>query len=253
MLAYYKNLFELSLRMAIVEFKVSVGETRLGIFWHLVGPAGMFLVIYGIFSRRLGADIPEYPLYLVFGIIIFRFFQNIISSSVSAVSVKRSVIKSINFPRPALVLSAVLKIIFFHAFDVLVIFLILAWFGHPVILMVLYPLVVGLVALFAFGAGLFVASVQIYIPDVQNIWRFVHRALWFATPIFYTVGDQGWLETFNHFNPLYYYIELARTTIVYAQRPSGSLLGGAVLFGAMMLVIGWLTFKKLEKKFAEFL
>ena len=151
MLAYYKNLFELSLRMAIVEFKVSVGETRLGIFWHLVGPAGMFLVIYGIFSRRLGADIPEYPLYLVFGIIIFRFFQNIISSSVSAVSVKRSVIKSINFPRPALVLSTVLKIIFFHAFDVLVIFLILAWFGHPLILMVWYPLVVGLVALFAFG------------------------------------------------------------------------------------------------------
>jgi ABC-type polysaccharide/polyol phosphate export permease len=95
------------------------------------------------------------------------------------------------------------------------------------------------------------SSLKIIFNDLENIWLYFTRLLWFLTPIFYTVENNEKLKILTLFNPLYYFIEVARKLIIYSEIPSLGILEGMILFALVSLMIGLLTFKKLNTKFPE--
>ncbi|MCX6760298.1 MAG: ABC transporter permease, partial [Candidatus Nealsonbacteria bacterium] len=70
-----RHILALSFVFAKVKFKLKNEGSYLGIFWYLLSPILTFLILFFIFSDRLGNDIYLYPIYLLLGIIIFNFFQ----------------------------------------------------------------------------------------------------------------------------------------------------------------------------------
>ena len=96
-----KEFLHLSLEIAKAQFKLRNEGSYLGVLWYLLNPILMFLLLLFLFSQRLGGDIPYYPLYLLLGIIMYNFFQQVTSFSLGSMKDNREIMKSINFSREA--------------------------------------------------------------------------------------------------------------------------------------------------------
>jgi len=246
-----KRFFRLSWVIAKAEFKLKNEGTWLGIFWYLLAPVLTFLLLLGIFTDRLGQNIPNYPLYLLLGIILFNYFQKITNECVRIIRTNKGIIKSINFPRESLIGSVVLKTIFSHIFEIIILIGFLLFFGISIKGLIFYPLILIFLSIFSFGAGLILASLGVYVFDLDNLWVFFSKLVWFATPIFYVIGGQTRLFYLNLFNPMYYFITIARDLIVYGNAPELWMMLVGLNYSLLFLLIGIIIFNKLKIKFAE--
>lgn len=246
-----KSILDLSITLAKSEFKLRYEGSYLGIFWYLLNPLFLFALLFAVFHDRLGQKVENYPLYLLLGIIMFNLFQHATTESIKIIQGKRHLIKSINFPRETLVGSTVLKFLFSHAFEVGLFILFMIIFGVSPAGILFYPLILALFALFVFGVSLALFSIAFYLADLENIWLFTSRLLWFATPIFYSIGGQKRLFLLNLFNPVYYFITATRDVVVYTRMPQSWILLGMVGYTLISLLVGLGIFYKLKGKFAE--
>jgi ABC-type polysaccharide/polyol phosphate export permease len=247
-----KSVMGLSLQLAKAEFKLRNEGSYLGIFWYLLNPLLTFLLLLLVFADRLGNNIPQYPLYLLLGVIMFNFFQSsTIESMTSVITGYKGIIKSINFPKESLVASVVFKNVFSHFFEILFFIIFLLIFKSPLAGVLYYLPIVIIFCFFVFGISLFLASLTVYFVDLENIWLFAIRLVWLGTPIFYAIEGQTKLYYVNLFNPMYYFITMARDLVIYAKTPDVSVIFGAVFSALFFFLSGLLVFDMLKNKFAE--
>jgi len=247
-----KNLWRLSFALAKTQFKLKNEGSYLGIFWYLLNPLLMFILLLLIFSDRLGSQIHFYPLYLLLGIIMFNFFQQATTESTKAIMGSYSpIIKSINFPKESLIISTILKNIYSHIFEIILFVILSLILGAPLTGLIFYPLILIFFCVFIFGCCLIFSALTVYFVDLDNIWNFLVRVIWFATPIFYDIGGQTKLFYLNLFNPVYYYITITRDLVIYTKIPELWLVIGAATYSLLFLVLGLLIFNRLKNKFAE--
>jgi len=246
-----KEILQLSIATATLEFKLKNEGSFLGILWYLLNPILMFVLLLLVFGDRLGQDIPHYPLYLLLGIIMFNFFRQTTVESSKTISDNKSILKSINFPREALVFSIVLKSFFSHIFEILAFSALLIFFNVPITGIIFYLAILVFFCFFIFGISLLLSAVTVYFLDLDNIWKFVSHLLWFATPIFYTIGGQTRLFAANLFNPMYYFITIARDLVIYTRMPEWWMIGGMLAHTLISVALGLVVFNKLKNKFTE--
>lgn len=245
-----KNIFGLSWQLAVADFKLRNEGSYLGNLWYLLNPLLLFLILFLIFFDRIGANIPSYPSYLIIGILIYNFFLRTTMDSTNVI-LNSGFIKSLNFPNEVLVISVILKNIFSHIFEMIIFFIILLFLNVSIYGILFYFLILIFLSIFIYGISLFLSAMTVYFIDLGNIWQFFSTLLWFATPIFYAIEGQSRLFIFNLFNPLYYFITVARDIIVYSRMPEVWLVFGIIVFPLISVVIGSFVFGKLKNKFAE--
>jgi ABC-type polysaccharide/polyol phosphate export permease len=241
----------LSFSLAKFRFKLKNEGSYLGIIWYLLSPLLLFMLLFFIFNDRMGNNIPKYPLYLLTGIIMFNFFQSATLEATTAVLNNRGLIKSIKFQRESLIFSELLKALFSHIFEVAVFIIFMVIFKVNLAWMIVYPVIIAFFFIFIYGISLALSAFTVHVNDVQNIWSFVTKLFWFATPIFYAIGGQTRLFMLNLVNPLYYFITIARETLVYNRMPELWMMIAAGIFSLSSFIIGFLIFNKSKKKFAE--
>ncbi|MEI7810113.1 MAG: ABC transporter permease [bacterium] len=247
-----KDIFRLGFQLAKAEFKLRNEGSYLGIFWYLLNPILMFASLFFIFSDRLGNHIEKYPLFLLLGIIMFNVFQSTtLEATSSIIKGYQHLIKSINFPRESLVLSIVLKNIFSHSFELLLFCVALIYFHVSLLGIFYYVLIFIPFAIFIFGFSLAISVLTVFFVDMDNIWIFAVRIIWLGTPIFYAIENQTRLFVFNLFNPLYYFITMARDLVIYNRIPETYIIFGALGFSLFFLIFGLFVFNKLKLKMAE--
>ena len=246
-----RHAIEFSLSLAKVQFKERNEGSYLGILWYLLNPLLTFMLLLLIFHDRVGSEISRYPLYLLMGVIMFNYFQIVTTESTTTIPANKSIIKSVNFPRIALVGSTGITHIFSHIFEMILVVIFFSYYKVTFSGLIFYPVVFFLFAVFVFGMSLMLAAVHVYFIDLKNIWSFVSRLIWLGTPIFYSVGGQKRLMIMNLFNPVYFYITMARQLIVYQKIPSLWIMMGGVFYSLVFLAIGLFIFNRLKNKFAE--
>ncbi len=248
-----KNIARLSLSLAKAEFKLRNEGSYLGILWYLLNPLLLFGLLFLIFSDRVGQGIPNYPLYLMMGLIMFNLFQKITSEATQTIiSVgNRGIIRSINFPKESLALSIVLKFLYSHIFEIVLFGIFMILFGTNLLGLLFYLPILLLFLIFCFGSCLILSALTVYFIDLDNIWKFGSMLIWLGTPIFYAVGGQTRLFYVNLFNPVYYFITISRELVIYNEIPELWLILGAVFYALFFLLIGLLIFNRLKIKFAE--
>jgi len=249
----FKSFLGLSIALAKTEFKLRNEGSYLGILWYLLNPLLMFLLLFLVFADRLGSGIPHYPLYLLLGIILFNFFQQAATQATKQIITNNVLIKSVHFPYAALIGGGVLKTIFSHVFEMLVFTAFLIFFGVSIKAILFYPIILVFFCCFTLGISLFLSSVAVYFMDLENIWVFVSRLLWLATPIFYAIEGQTRLFYFNLLNPLYYFITASRAILIYQRQPQAFILFGIIIGSLISLSLGFVVFHKLKNKFADML
>lgn len=248
-----KKTGRITLALARVGFKLQNENSYLGIIWQILDPLLIFLLLIFIFTNRLGVQIPNYPAYLFVGIIIFSFFQKTTIEATMSIKNNSGLIRSTKFPHETLIGSIVIKNLFSHFLEIIILVVLLLILKISLWGLIFYVLILPWLGIFIYAVSLILSSIVIYVPDIQNIWIFTSRLIWLGTPIFYAIANQERLFLLNLFNPIYYFITIAREIIIYTRVPELWLIIGMLGYTLLALLVGSFIFNRLKQKFAEVL
>jgi ABC-type polysaccharide/polyol phosphate export permease len=247
-----RSFFNLSFNIAKCELIIKNEGSIFGIFWYLLNPILTFIFLYSIFYDRLGLKILNYPIYLLIGIIVFNFFKFSLLESVRAISFSyRGILKSINLQKEAFIFAIILKLIFSHLFEIILLCIMMIYFNIPLSHIFYYIIIFLPIIIFVFGVCLIISSINVYIRDFSNILGYFIGILWIITPIFYDISGQTRLYYLNLLNPLYFYITLLREAIILGKINNYLLLFVAVFYSLFYFFTGFYIFFKLKSKFTE--
>jgi ABC-2 type transport system permease protein len=174
--------------------------------------------------------VPNYPVLLLLGIVLYTFFQEATQSAVTAVVAQEGVVRKTQFPRMVIPLAVVLTAAFNLALNLFVVFVfILAWGVDPTWTWLLFPL--PLLLLFAFTATLAMMLSVLYVRfrDVAIIWSVLVSVLFYGTPILYPieiVPEQ--YQSFILLNPLAPIFEQVRVWVLDPAAPTAVEAAGSV-------------------------
>jgi ABC-type polysaccharide/polyol phosphate export permease len=166
-------------------------------------------------------------------------------------SVNSGFLKSIKITQESFVIAIVLEFIFAHFFEIILFTLFMIYFKVSLLGLAFYPIIFLLLLLFTLGMSFILATIGAYINDFNNIWDVFGRLLWFVTPIFYLAVPGTLIYKINSFNPLFYYVTIAREIVVYSRFPDYNLIFINILFSLSFFLIGIFFFLKNKNKFAE--
>lgn len=171
------------------DFKSKYKRSVLGVLWSFLNPLLTMLVQYIVFSTLFKSDIPNYPLYLLSGIVCFNFFSESTGMALQSITGNASLITKVYVPKYIYPLSRMLSssINLLMSLIPLLLVMLLTWTPvRPAILL----LPVGLVCLvgFCLGIGLILSTMMVFFRDTQFLWGVVSLLWMYATPIFY--GNQ---------------------------------------------------------------
>ncbi len=230
--------------MSVTEFRRTYFGTVLGYLWSLVRPLLLFAVLLFVFTKifRVGSGVPNYPVMLLLGIVLFSFFQEATTNSVTSVVAQEGVVRKTQFPRLVIPTTVVLTGLFNLCLNLIVVFaFILAYGVDPTWTWLLFP--VALLALFVLttATSMLLSVLYVRFRDVAIIWAVAAQVLFYATPVLYPVKiipDQ--YKDLLFINPLAVIFEQVRVWVIDPNAPTASdVVGGAVhLLPAAAVFVG---------------
>jgi len=246
----YRDLF---FQLISRDIKLKYRRSILGYIWSMLNPLLTMMVMYLVFSNLFKFDIPNFPVYLLIGNLLFLFMLSATTRSLSSVSDNAGLIKKIFVPKYIFTLAVVTSelITFLFSLGALVILLIaakitLTWR----FVFILIPIIQLYV--FSLGMGLFLAQITVFFKDMVYIWSILSTAWMYLSAIFYPVSIlPEWLHyAVIKYNPMYFYITLFRNfTIGTAGMGSLDLTIRGSIAALAALLIGLVSFDRAKKKF----
>jgi ABC-2 type transport system permease protein len=249
--------------IARVEFKLKYADSALGYVWSVAKPLALFSMLYIVFGRFFGlsAGLKHYPLYLLTGIVLWTFFLDATTLTLTSIVARGSLVRKLSFPRIIVPASATLTAAITFCVNLLVIVGFIAVNGLVPHLrwLLLIPLFAELFA-FTLGVGLLLSALFVRFRDVSQVWELLGQLLFYASPIIIPVGFlPPWFKPLSFLNPFVQIMQDVRATLVYdshvitASDVLGGPLGHLVPIGIALasLVVGIYVFNRESPWFAE--
>lgn len=245
------------------DFKLRYQGSLLGYTWSLLRPLFMFVILYIVFTRfiRLGHTVPHYPMYLLLGIVLWQFFDDLTNQSLTSIVSRGDLIRKIRIPRWMIVLASSVSALINLSLNLVVVgvFLVmnqvsLNWnaLWLPVALLEIY--------IFAAGLALLLSAAYVKYRDISFIWEVIMRAGFYLTPILYPLSiiTNTSFQKILLLNPVAQAMQDARNVLITKEtitiaevfgRSSARLI--PIGISLIVLILGVLYFKKESKYFAE--
>lgn len=254
---YYGLVRELTL----TDFKLKYKASFFGYSWSLAKPLMLFGVLLVVFTKffKVGGSIPNYPVYLLLGIVLWTYFIEATFASLTSIVSKGDLIRKVYFPRIILTITASVTALITLLIN-LVVVLIFMFFSKISLSfsVLLFPLILIEFCIFTSGLSLFLASLFVRFRDVAHIWEVLTQVLFYATPIIYPLSlvpvSFGKIIMLS---PLSQMIQDSRYVLI--TQESGTVLGMIAfpfclipyVLPFFIFVFGYWVFRKEASRFAE--
>lgn len=228
-------------------------NSLLGFGWHFVMPIVYMAIYYLVFSQIRQNSIPDFWIYLTSGLFAFHFLIENIVGGASCFVGNSGMIKKMYFPREIIALAHVISTFVIMIIGYAVVFLTLTIAGYEYHLsIIMVPFLFIIILIFAFGSVLIVASLTVYVRDLQHVLTSLSMAFYFLTPMYFVVSDtSGLLNAIIWANPLTYFLEALHQSIYYGSIPDISIMACCALISVSIFCAGIIIFHKLKGGFAE--
>jgi len=207
-----KRFRHLLLLMVKRDFVTRYRRSVLGVLWSVLNPLFTMIILTMVFSTIFESDIPNFPIYIFTGQLIYNFYAEATNGAMSSVISGATIIKKLYVPKYIFpiskIFSAVINLGFsFVAF--ILVFLVLQTPFHWTMLLIPVPMLY--VFIFAMGVGMILSSLAVFFRDITHLYGVIVTMLFFLTPIMYPVNILP-QQMFHliHLNPLFHYIEYFR-------------------------------------------
>lgn len=248
--AYREMIFSLVKRDLRGKYKASF----LGFLWTFINPLCQILVYTFVFQFIMRTGIEQFSVYLISGMIPWIFFSTAVSGGTMCIKNQSEMVKKIYFPREVLPISFVTSAFVNMLFCFIMIFLVVGVSGRgfSVKALLFLPIVMLIEYILALGFTFIVSGMTVYFRDMEHIVGVIMMAWIYLTPIMYTVEMvPKKLRNLYYFNPMTPVVQSYQQMLYYKQIPDIHTLLLSGMFGVVMLVVGAMVFRRLERNFAE--
>ncbi len=246
----YRNL---TIKLAISDFKLRYKNSILGFFWSLIEPLLMLTVLYFVFSYLMRISVEHYQLFLLVGIISWNMLSRGTNMSLNSILGKPSLVNKVYFPREILVISSCITALLMTLLEFVIFGIFMIIFAvTPTITAIYFPIILFVEFILILGLSFGLASLNVYYRDVQYIWAVIIQAGFFASPIIYPMSiipeKYVWIIKIN---PMTIIIDALRRSTIDSVAPIFRDIIFVIILSLAILIIGYMIFLKLEPRFAE--
>jgi lipopolysaccharide transport system permease protein len=238
---------------AIFDLKVKYRNSVLGVLWSLIEPLLLLGVFFIVFSTIFKFEIENFVLYLLLGLITWNFFKNGTSLALGSITNRSAFVSQIYFPRviPGLSAGLTSSILLITEVVILAVFMVVLNFTPPLTIIYLIPVFL-LELILIMGIALPLSVLNAKFKDVEFIWGVVLQAGFFLTPIFYQFDMLP--ETARNilqFSPMVQIVTMAHHVTLYGELPSMNSILYAIFSVSIIVVVGYLIFRKFQSRIVE--
>jgi ABC-type polysaccharide/polyol phosphate export permease len=242
---------ELLRNLVSTDIKVRYKRSVLGFIWVMLNPLLIMLVLYIVFSALFHVSV----VYILSGIIVWNFFSQSTSTALNSFIGNSNLIKKVYLPKAIFPLSVIISAMVNFAFSLIPLFIILSITGLTISPhLLLLPVVLVMIAIFAFGISLIISTLTVFFQDTKYIYEILLLAWMYMTPIFYPESIiSGKFSLILHLNPNYYYLSILRAALSndVPFMPEKLLYG--FLSSFMALAIGWFFYNRYKDRIVYYL
>jgi lipopolysaccharide transport system permease protein len=238
---------ELAWRLFVRDTRGQYRQTLLGYVWAFLPPLAASMTFIFLNSQGIihisGTAIP-YPAFAMIGTLLWQVFVDALQSPSGAIALAQPMLTKINFPREAIILSGLYKVIFNFLIRLILLVAVMFWWGivpGPGILFFI-PAVLGLITcgtalgMILIPLGSLYGDVGRSIPMGVQFWMLL-------TPVLYPPRTEGLAGLLTKWNPASPLITLARDSLT--NQPLTTLPSFVLVLGISLIVffIGWIAYR----------
>ncbi len=252
-------IIQMTKREVVGRYKGSV----FGLAWSLFNPLLMLFIYTFVFSVvfkfRWGVSTEEtrtqFAILLFVGMIVHGFFAEVLKCAPVLITSNVNLVKKVVFPLdilPSVTTGAAL----FHSFISLGVLMaaFLLFNGYLNWTIIFIPIVLLPLVIFTLGVAWILASLGVFLRDLEQTSGIIAMMMLFFSPVFYPVTALPvGLRPLMIVNPLTLIIEQARAVLIWGYIPDWTGLGIYSLVAFAMAWLGYAWFQKTRKGFADVL
>lgn len=245
----YKDLLR---ELIVRDLKLKYRRSFLGYVWSVLNPLLTMVVLVLVFSSMFRRNIPNYPVYLLGGQVLYNFMRQSTDLAMASIVGNAALIKKVYVPKYIFTLAKVSSGLVDLVFSLAALLIVMLFTGAPFTkYLLLIPFVLIQLYVFTLGLGLFLAQMNVFFRDIHYIYSVLTMAWMYLTPIFYPFESLdpklGWM--IMHFNPMYLYIHQFRSIVLYGGMIDMTFAFRGCIIAVVMLLIGMVAFIKRQDEF----
>ena len=237
------------------DLKVRYRRSAIGFLWTMLHPLMTMLVLTFVFSHLFRADIENFPVYALSGIVFWNFFSQAIVASMNSLRGNAALLTKLPVPKAVFPIATVLAGIVNLACALVPLLLIMIVTAHRLSpSLVVLPVAVLIAGCFTLGAGLLLSPLAAFFTDTVEMVGILLTLLMYLTPVFYPKSivpeELRWIVEIN---PVRSILEVFRVPIHSGTLPGLADFAIASVIAIVMLGIGAAMFRSMSHRIALYL
>ena len=201
------------------ELRAETANTYLNWVWWILEPVLLMLIYTFIFGYVFKSSEQYFPLFVMVGISMWRFFSMSVQGSSTLIVSHRMIVSRIYIPKHMLILVLMSRCGIKSLFSLMIVVVMMFVYRvHPSVeMLMIFPAVILLI-LITYGVCCFITHIGVFIEDTSYVVGVVLTMLMYMTGIFWSVearmpGMLGMIMLRS--NPVTFSITLARNGMLY--------------------------------------
>lgn len=249
---------------ALRDLKARFTATALGLLWTLIVPIATVMIYSIVFSVIFRAQAPPmgngkslFAAWFFCGLVTWNIFSLISGTAMNSILNMGSMMQKVFIPSYVPVISAGVSIGIERLLEAGVMLMLMVILLNVGWTWFLYPLIIGLVAVFAISLGYILAIALVHFRDTGQIYAIVSQMWFFLTPIMYPidlipVDFHGIpLQDLFKLNPMTSFVTISRDLVYSLQLPSIASVAYAVAWTLVMLLAARLVYARWGRDVSE--
>jgi lipopolysaccharide transport system permease protein len=232
-------------------------QTVLGVAWVLVQPLLLmvvFSIFFGLLVGRSYYDMP-YPVFFLTALTLWLPVMKIVAEGTVSLTANQQLVTRVFVPRALIPASVAISTLVDLFWMLLALAITLVLFAVPITPAILVtPLLVVVAWMTALGVTYWFSAANVAYRDIQVGMPFIERLWFFSSPILYPASIiPPEFQPLYYVNPMALVTEGARWAFAGAPAPPGFAWVEGVAVAAVLLVSGYMFFRRREPTFADVL
>lgn len=254
----YRDLLVMFVKRDFVSF---YKQTILGPLWFFIQPlftTVIFVFVFGNLAAISTDGLPQ-PLFYMTGIVAWNYFADCLTKTSSVFKDNANIFGKVYFPRLIMPLSIVVSSLVKFAVQFMLLLLLFVYYiafkdytPNISFSILLLPLLIIMMAAFSLGLGMIISALTTKYRDLSFLITFGIQLFMYATPVIYPLSAAP--EKFKYIielNPIAPIIESIRYSLLGKGSFTVVSLCYTLVVTLVILVIGTITFNKVERTFMD--
>lgn len=250
---------ELVVNLTLRDLKLKYKRSSLGVAWSLLNPLFMMAIYTLVFSLFLRAvKVPNYWALVLAGLLAWVFFANSVGSATTSFVHSANLISKVYFPIEALPIASVLSQFLNFLISIAILLVVLLVVRLPLgASLVALPVILAAQLAFTVGIALLIATLTVYLRDLEHLVALGLTALFYVTPVLYPLdpaalpAGAGRYLPWLRLNPLAWFQTSYQDVLFYGRWPSGPSFLLMLAAALVALGAGYGTFMRLRSRLPE--